>query len=254
MEFFEQANQNVTKLNENEKKIFEYIVRNIHEVQDMQIRILAERCYVSTTTIMRFAKKLGFAGYREFTEALKVSCHMMDSTEVPAVLWKKEYSEEYLKNIIESVRVISGSTVGKFRKALENGARIYFYGTGMDREVAHYAYRMFTSLGCRTSCPQDEYEVISVLQQIKDEDVLFVFSLSGKDVKCIQFIEKARLNCKVTVASLTQSANNPIQAISDLDFYVFADNVKYKNADLTSRISMIATVELLVYSLIPKDK
>ena len=42
MDFFEQANQHVAKLNDNEKKIFEYVVSNINEVQKMQIRMLAE--------------------------------------------------------------------------------------------------------------------------------------------------------------------------------------------------------------------
>ena len=101
MDFFEQANQHVAKLNDNEKKIFEYVVSNINEVQKMQIRMLAEKCYVSATTIMRFTKKLGFAGYREFIDALGISVHMADTTEVPEILWKKEYSEEYLKNVTD---------------------------------------------------------------------------------------------------------------------------------------------------------
>lgn len=254
MEFFQQANQNITSLNENEKKIFEYVVRNIHQVQQMQIRTLAERCFVSTTTIVRFTKKLGFSGYRDFIQALGVTCHMTEHTQVPDILWKKEYSEEYLKNIIESVRVISPDKIGRFLKALDAGAGIYFFGTGMDREAAHYAYRMFSALGNRAVCPQEEYEAASALTQLKDGDVLFIFSLSGRDEACIRFIEKARLVCRPVVAAITQSANNPIQGMSDIDFYVFADQITYKNADLTARISMMATVELLVYSVISRDK
>lgn len=254
MEFFEQANQHVTELNENEKKLFEYVVRNIREVQDMQVRLLAEKCFVSTTTVVRFTKKLGFAGYREFTEALKVTCHMMDSTEVPEVLWKKEYSKEYLQNIVESVRVISGRTIESFRKAVEKSQTICFYGVDMDHEVAHYAYRMFSALGYHVVCPREEYEITASLRQMKDDDVLFIFSLNGKDRKCVDFIEKARLQCKPVVTTLTQSANNVIQSLSDIDFYVFVDHIKYKNADLTARISMFATTELLAYSLISSNK
>lgn len=250
MDFFEQANQHITKLNDNEKKIFEYVINNVNEVQKMQIRALADKCYVSATTIMRFTKKLGFSGYREFIKALNVSVHMAHTTEVPEILWKKEYSEEYLKNIMESVRVLSAKTIRQFKQALEGGGRIYFFGTGMDREVAHYAYHLFTSLGYQTACPQENYEQNSMIPQLKDEDLLFIFSLSGKDRECIQMIEKARTNSRLKIASLTQSANNLIQSMSDIDFYVFAEQVIYKDADLTARISMIATIELLVYSLI----
>ena len=250
MDFYEQANQHISKLNDNEKKIFEYVVSNINEVQKMQIRVLAEHCYVSAITIMRFTKKLGFSGYREFIDSLKVSLHLSATTEVPEVLWKKEYSEEYLKNIMESVRVLSAKTLQSFKDAVDRGGRIYFFGAGMDREVARYAYHLFTSLGYRSACPLEVYEQTAVISQLCEEDVLFIFSISGKDRECIRLIEKARMHCKLKIASLTQSANNLIQSMSDIDFYVFAEQVIYKDADLTARVSMIATIELLVYSLI----
>lgn len=250
MDFYEQANQHISKLNDNEKKIFEYVVSNINDVQKMQIRTLAEKCYVSTTTIMRFTKKLGFSGYREFIDSLKVSIHISAATEVPEVLWKKEYSEEYLKNIMESVRVLSSKTIRNFKNAIGSGGRIYFFGTGMDREVARYAYHLFISMGYRCDCPLEVYEQNALISQLSEEDLLFIFSISGKDRECIQLIEKARMRCKLKIASLTQSANNLIQSMSDIDFYVFAEQVLYKDADLTARVSMIATIELLVYSLI----
>ena len=85
-------------------------------------------------------------------------------------------------------------------------------------------------------------------------DVLFLFSLNGEDRDVIRLVESARLRCKPVVVTVTQSANNILQSMSDIDFYVFTDQVKYKNLDLSARISMIAITELIAYNLIIKEE
>lgn len=252
MDFYEQTGPRISELNENEQRIFDYVTRNMNSVKDMQIRQLASSCFVSTTTIIRFTKKLGFDGYRDFLDSIKITCHTVGDTAIPDVLWRRSYSEEYIKNVIESVRVISEDKITAFRKALREHPCLYFYGSGLDRETAHYAYRLFTSMGYYTYCPQEEYELTASINQMKDGDLLFLFSLSGSNSDVIQTVEQARMVCKPVVATLTQSANNLLQSMSDIDFYVFTEQVKYKNLDLSARVSMIAIVELLVYSLIAK--
>lgn len=250
MDFFEWTNDHITELNDNERKIFEYVVRNIHTVKDMQIRALAAACYVSTTTIVRMTKKLGFSGYRAFTDSIRATCQTLSRTEFPEVLWKREYSEEYLKNIIESVRVVSQEKIQRFRAALDRRPTLCFYGVGLDREPARYAYRLFTSLGYDTCCPTEDYEVTAALGRLRDGDVLFLFSLSGEEREVLQLVERARMTCAPAVATVTQSANNMLQSMSDIDFYVFTDQVRFQGMDLSSRISMIAIAELLVYSVL----
>lgn len=250
MDFFEQTNSHLTTLNENERKIFEYVVHHIHDIKDMNIRTIARNCYVSTTTIVRFVKKLGFAGYREFTESIRLACYTLNKTELPEVLWKRKYSEEYLKNIIESVRVVTQQQIERFAGYLKDNPTIYFLGDGLNREAARYAHHLFTSLGYHTSFPQEPYEIKAQLKRMKDKDILFAFSLDGEDKGIIEIIEQANLKCKPITVSITWSGNNMLQNLSDLDFYIFADHVVYDGIDLTSRVSMIAIIEMLAYSLI----
>lgn len=254
MDFFEQVNSHVAGLNESDRKIFEYVVRNINDVKDMQIRTLAANCYVSTTTIVRLTKKLGFSGYRAFTDSIRATCQTLDHTELPQVLWKRSYSEEYLKNIIESVRVVSQEKIDAFRRHVSSGPMICFYGTGLDREAARYAYHLFTSMGYRTCCPLEDYETQAAVRRLADGDILFLFSLSGEETSVIQMVEQARLLCRPVVVTVTRSANNTLQSFSDLDLYVFTDQVRFQNQDISSRISMIAIAELLAYSLVTAEK
>ncbi|WP_080800684.1 MurR/RpiR family transcriptional regulator [Arabiibacter massiliensis] len=255
MDFFEQVNKHVRELNTSERKIFEYVVRNIDEVKGMQIRTLAARCFVSTTTIMRFTRKLGFSGYREFSEALRLTRHAAQQAELPSVLWRQSYSEEYLKNIIESVRVLTPAKMERFKQALSPDARIYCFGTGLDQELARFAYHLFTSLGYRASCPLERFEAKAAVERFREGDVALLISMSGEDADTIELAERVQARHRSPViATITQSANNTLQSLSSIDFYVFAERIVYDGADLSPRVSMMALVELLAYSLMKPDK
>ena len=56
-----------------------------------------------------------------------------------------------------------------------------------------------------------------------------------------------------TIVSLTRADNNTIQNMSDLNFYVFADEIDCQGADITSRCGMIAIMETLLYKRLSAD-
>lgn len=66
MNFYEQTSSCVSRLSPTEQNLFNYIIKNLHIVKDMSIRDLSEKCFVSTTSIFRLVKKLGYQGYAEF--------------------------------------------------------------------------------------------------------------------------------------------------------------------------------------------
>ena len=85
------------------------------------------------------------------------------------------------------------------------------------------------------------------LRRVKKDDVLLVLSYTGDNVTVIREIEKIFAIATPTIISFTRSDNNAIQNMSDLNFYVFADEISYGGMDVTSRIGMIAIMETLLY-------
>lgn len=47
--------------------------------------------------------------------------------------------------------------------------------------------------------------------------------------------------------SITGADNNIIQNMSDINLYIFTDEIEMNNLDITSRISTIAIMELILY-------
>ena len=58
----------IQSLNNLELSLYEYIMKNSKKVIYMRIRELAEEAHVSTTTILRFCKKLNCEVFKNFKE------------------------------------------------------------------------------------------------------------------------------------------------------------------------------------------
>lgn len=65
------TNEQIQSFSDLEYELYNYIMKNSREVTYMRIRELANETHVSTTTILRFCKKLGFDGFTEFKVQLK---------------------------------------------------------------------------------------------------------------------------------------------------------------------------------------
>ena len=62
----------IQSLNDLELSVYNYIVENSHKIIKMKIKDVANEAHVSTTTILRFCKKLGCDGYSEFKVKFKL--------------------------------------------------------------------------------------------------------------------------------------------------------------------------------------
>ena len=67
----ELINEHRQELNNTDMGIWKYIVQHRAAVRRSSIHELARACNVSTTTIVRFAQKLGLEGFGEFKLLLK---------------------------------------------------------------------------------------------------------------------------------------------------------------------------------------
>lgn len=245
IDFYTAANQHFSELNDSEKRIFDFILKHFDEVKAYSIRELALKCYVSSTTIFRFAKKLGFNGYSELIESLTIAPEAPQT--IPHSIMQKDYKEEYLKNIIESVRVTDQAKIEHFNQLLDQNPVIYLMGEDLDLQALHYVHWLFTAQGFRAVLLTDQAAVQNALRHITDQDIFFAFAYTGDNSPIVEAIERVKQQSQATIVSFTRAVTNVIQNLCDIDFYVFSDEIAWDQLDLTSRISMLAIVELIFY-------
>lgn len=111
------------ELNNTDMGIWKYIVQHRSAVCHSSIHELARECHVSTTTIVRFAQKLGLEGFGEFKLLLKRDAPQVSS---------------YDTNILEELNHFYAQTVDKvcrldFDRAsslVHEANRIFTYASG----------------------------------------------------------------------------------------------------------------------------
>ena len=89
----------IQSLNNLELSLYEYIMKNSKKVIYMRIRELADEAHVSTTTILRFCKKLNCEGFSEFKVKFKM---YINENNIKKVSDDTSEIINFLKNIEES--------------------------------------------------------------------------------------------------------------------------------------------------------
>ncbi|EOL41826.1 hypothetical protein RV11_GL001398 [Enterococcus phoeniculicola] len=249
MDFFEVVNPRVPELNKNEHLLFDYVVKNLNIIKNKSIREVSDECYVSTTTFLRFVRKIGFSGYSEFTTVIKYTLlnQNLEEKRSPFVVSQKDYKEEYLKNINESVRVIDAKKLAEVANYLAHQPIIYLFAKGMNKQLMHYIKYLFTTAGFLVVFPEDQPLRRVVQKQIRAQDIVFILTYQGKDDEWVQLMQHLKNSPSPLIVSLTGADNNVVQNMSDINFYVFTDELFLNKMEITSHISMIAIMELILY-------
>lgn len=254
MDFYKFTSTNINKMSTSELNIFNYVIKNMQSVKKMSIRELADTCYVSSTTLFRFVKKIGYEGYSDFIEAVRAAELESHVIRISDIVTNDNYRDSYLKSLVEAVMVVVEDKVERFNKIFSGNPHICILAEGLSEDVARYFYRLLTVVGYDVTIPKEEYELKLMAKKMKHNDILFVLSFSGNNAKIIGQMEQVLRTAAPTIVSMTRADNNIIQNMSDLNLYVFADEIDYDGVDITSRCGMIAVFETLIYKLISLEK
>ena len=105
----------IASLNNLEMMVYNYVIKNRDKVMYMTIRELADAAGVSTTTILRFCRKLNCEGYSEFRVRFKLYLEQNEPQQVNfgaseiISFFKSVNNEEFDTLLDEAVEIILSS-------------------------------------------------------------------------------------------------------------------------------------------------
>ncbi|QIK70384.1 MurR/RpiR family transcriptional regulator [Erysipelothrix sp. HDW6C] len=220
-------------LNDLELDLYNYIVAHQNDVLTMTIRELAHEAHVSTTTILRFCKKLHFQGFSEFKLYAKMQLtnaeptHLRTNTDIILEYFKRIDNEAFNTVIDQAATIIAKTST------------VFLLGIGTSGILAKYASRYFSNIGKFTQYIDDPFFPI----KIEDETVIIALSVSGETKEMIQAISQMK-NEHTTIISITNSGNNTIAKITDLNInYYLPLEVKADHVNLTSQVPVVHILE-----------
>ena len=228
------SNEIIKNLNDLELMLYRYIMKNIEKVVYMRIRELADEAHVSTTTILRFCKKLNCNGYSEFKVKLKLYIENNDNKKVNGdksiiIDYFKKLNTEELDEKIETICELINSS-----------SNLVFLGSGTSGIICKYAARYFSAIGKFATYIDDPY--FPTNYKTYENCVIIVLSVSGETQSVINLINNfKRENC--SIVSTTNSENCTISKISDLNISYYIHQEKVGIADITTQVPVMYIIE-----------
>lgn len=234
----------VASLNNLEMMVYNFVVKNRDKVMYMTIRELADAAGVSTTTVLRFCRKMNCEGYSEFRVRFKLYLEQNEP----------QQANFGASEIISFFRSVNND---EFDALLEQAAgiilqseRIIFVGAGTSGALAKYGARFFSNVGKFSNHIDDPY--FPVTSDMAKNALAIVLSVSGETEEILRFASQFSLhNCKVL--SVTSHENSSLAKLADFNLSWHIPQTRIAGVyDITTQIPVIYILETLGRKLAKK--
>ncbi|MXQ49200.1 SIS domain-containing protein [Streptococcus pneumoniae] len=213
-----------------EKDIAHFFMDEPQEI-DLSAVAICQKLHVSKASLTRFAKKCGFAGYREFSYFYQKS--MAEENEQKQHLLRKEVNKrvmaDYDQLLQKTYSILDENQLTRVTSLIDQAKRIYLYGKGSSAQAIREIKMRFMRLGLVCDIVTDNDEMIwSSL--LTDENCLVIgASISGKTKSVIKALDKARERGAKTILMTTQKAVEADIPWDELVLLASTANLSYGN-------------------------
>ncbi len=226
--------------NDLEMLVYNYMMQNKSEVQYMTIRELSEKVHVSTTTIMRFCKKLGCEGWSEFRVQFKLYLKEEKNKK------KKLASDNNLDELTHFLRTVTST---KYQEGLEaavqvirEAKQVIFIGIGTSGILGKYGARYFSNMGKYSQHIEDPYYPVAADME---GTVVIILSESGETQEIINLAERFREHNSRLLA-ITNGGSCTLAKMADCSLAYYVPEFRVKGEyNVTTQVPVLYLLELL---------
>ncbi len=213
MQLDEIINKHKQDLNATDMVIWKYIVMHRQTVRHISIHELARACSVSSTTIVRFAQKLGLDGFGELKAVLK----MEEAT-------GEVYHEDVLKDLgnfyIQTGQKLMARNFDAASKLVHEANRIFTYASGyVQSNVVQELKRLFFYDNVLIYEIRGREEFNAIVQNVTKDDCFIFISFSGESPNVTDFAQQLQLR-DIPLVSITKLHDNTLASLSTVNLYV----------------------------------
>lgn len=239
----------INSLSISELDTIRFIDNNKELVLTLSIYGLAEKTFVSTATIVRLAKKLGFSGYTE------LKYHIREELAEE----KKVISESTFQSIIdkhksmfdETISQLDEETINQVAECMKNSSRIHFFAKGLNMTIVEYASRLLLTVGIQNTVYSDTHIAYLAAEKMNEHDLFFLCSLSGHTHQILRAGLLAK-NKQAKIVSLTSNIKNELYDIADYKLSISSNLDVIRPKDIASRFMFMFMFDLIIAVFIQK--
>ncbi|WP_404436253.1 MurR/RpiR family transcriptional regulator [Microbacterium aerolatum] len=245
------------ELRPSEQRIAALFLERPGETAELAISELARRCSTSTTSVIRFCKRLGFEHVRELRNQVlrDVARERFDTAALPEVSGDIDRNDT-LADIVAKVSLAETLSIGDTAKMLDtqslqhsvqaigSASRVDIFGVGASAIVGLDLQRKLTRIGRTALEWSDPHAAWTSAATLQPGSVAIAVSHSGATTDTIEFLMLARRGGATTIA-ITNHAGAPLADQADIVLTTAARETGFRSGALGSRIAQLMVVDCI---------
>lgn len=240
-----------------QKAVARYIIDHLEEVGYLSAEELGRKGSTSSSTVVRFAQSLGFAGYPELQKAARDE-YRLGATARPVVHDDQlgfSIEEDILTRSLKTdalslEETISKNTLERFNRAARHVAeasQILVVGLHEASVVALHASYVLELLGIPCVAATDSGESnVARLSRLGEGDVLLAVGFRRAHSVTISFVDKA-MEQGATVIIITDNSLSELAGRGTVTLYADIDSTFFAHS-LVGPVSLVSALAAAVYS------
>ena len=180
-----------------ERKAAGFLLAAPEEVRDAGIVEFARRAGCSEATVVRLARKLGYAGFPGLKKAFgntatEVPYRDIRSSDSPAVVVRRVF-ENSIQALTDTLESLDMDQYDQAVETLLRAGKIALFGLGNAAVVAREGYQKFLRIGVPCYTAEDsDLQLIIINSQLSRGDVVIAISYTGESKPIIAATRQAR--------------------------------------------------------------
>jgi len=237
------------------QSVAEFVLHNPDVVALNTIAVISERVEVTPSTLVRFAKSIGYQGFSDMQSVFQESMrhmpqpydqriHHLDEQELPEQTVLHRFSRAASTSIDKLDQQADEATILQASEQLAAARCIYIAGQGRAAPVTTYLHYMFVKMGLQAVLLDGMAGMmVDKAGLIQPDEVLVAVSFSPYTANTRELVDIC-LAQKVPVVALTDSTLSPIARADDLHLEVLEEEVAgFRGLSATMCLALCLAVE-----------
>ncbi|PTM59524.1 MurR/RpiR family transcriptional regulator [Desmospora activa] len=243
-----QLSESLLQMSDTERHLLDYIVANIERIPRLSIVTLSEEAAVSTATIVRLMKKIGYEGYTEFKHHVRENLKERQSVTITADIDTqiKEAVHKNEQEVVRTIQMIDIRTVEEAIRQLRKAEKIYVFARGFSEMIATEMTVKLQLLGKNCEIHNDPNIIKVKARKLAEGDLVVFISLSGETEELVEAAGALKVK-GITTLSLTTKTTSRLARLSDICLFGYkGEQSFFPNYEVRSRLPLHVLSRILL--------
>jgi RpiR family transcriptional regulator, repressor of rpiB and als operon len=225
----------------------------------LPLKHVAAEAEISEAMVVKTAKRLGFAGFRELRSALSayknlpnVDLHEDLSPDDSAEVIVQKTFRTAIQALEETLAILDMDGFRRAADLIHNAKQLDFYGLGGSAQIARDVAHKFLRIGIRASVVDDTHMMAMSASILKEGDLLIAFSHSGRTSSVLDAIQIARDN-GANIIAVTNYESSPLSILSDVVLCSTALGSPLTSENAAARIAQLNIMDAIFMAVAQKS-